>query len=87
MEGWRDGMEIGREWMDVLLCGRNWFGWMDGWKGGLQWVAMGWINPFWQGMGWDGMGYHVANGWMRFDMFLCCNGWMGSVSVPTPTTA
>jgi hypothetical protein len=39
MERW---MEIGREWMDVLLCGLNWFGWMDG-LGGFGWVAMGWI--------------------------------------------
>jgi hypothetical protein len=45
MEGW---MEIGREWMDVLLCGLNWFGRM----GGLQWVG-----KILSGKGWDAISY------------------------------
>jgi hypothetical protein len=66
--------------MDVLLCGLNWFGWMDGWMDGWVWLGCNGLDS--SLLATDGMGYHVANRWMKFDMFLCCNGWMGSVSLP-----
>ncbi len=62
-------MEIGREWMDVLLCGLNWFGWMDGWVGGFGWVAMGWIIL--SGKGWEG--WDGFNGWDIMDGFNGCS--------------
>ncbi len=52
-------MEIGWEWMDVLLCGLNWFGWMGGWV----WLGCNELDKSilardgMDGMGWDGMGW------------------------------
>jgi hypothetical protein len=49
-------MEIGREWMDVLLCGLNWFGWMDGWMDGWVWLGCNGLDSSLlatDGMGWD----------------------------------
>ncbi len=70
MEGWRDGWRSeGNGWMCCCV----------GLIGLEGWVGCNGLEKSFQAR--DGMRYHIANGWMRFDMFLCCNGWMDGVGI------